>query len=144
MGASTTADSETRMAVSRRDFTEVWGNQNPDAVDQIYAEGFIGHGFPFGRSLNRDQYKTLASLFHDVFPDGEMTVTEMTADDEFVHAEWTFTGTHTGSVWGIPPSGSEITFSGGGRHRHQDERVQEIWLDVKWRTLYAQLLRGYV
>lgn len=132
------------MATSLRDFTEVWDGRNREAIADIYASGFVGHGFPFGLTLSRSQYKQLVKAFHAAFPDGEMTVEELTADAEFVYADWTFTGTHTGSFWWLPPSGAEVTFSGGGRHYNRDGEVREVWLDVEWGSVVRQILRGYV
>lgn len=137
-------DSAERMATSLRDFTEVWGDQNPAAIADIYAPEFAGHGFPLGLTLNRSQYRRLVDAFHTAFPDGEMTVEELRADEEFVYADWTFTGTHTGSCWLVPSSGAAVTFSGGGRHYNRDGVVQEVWLDVEWRSFARQILSGYV
>lgn len=132
------------MAISRRDFEEVWGAHDAEAIEDIYAADFRGHGYPFGMTASRGRYKRLVELFHGGFPDCSIEVEEMTADDEFVYAEWTFTGTHEGALGILPPSGSEVTFSGGGRHQHRDGDVSEVWLDVDWTTLYTQILRGYM
>ena len=137
-------DAADRMAISRRDFDDVWAQKDLDAIDQIYAEDFVGHGYPLGLTVSRARYKTLVGWFHEAFPDCSIDVTEMTADEDFVYAEWTFTGTHERTLFGMPPSGTDVTFSGGGRHAHSDGRVSEVGQDVDWSDLYGQLLRGYV
>ena len=132
-----------RKAVSLRDFTDVWAARSPEAVDDIYAPTFEGHGFPLGRRVDRARYKTLVRWFQRVFPDCEVSLERLSADDDHVYAAWTFTGTHENPLWGVPPSGATVEFAGTGRHSHVDGEVTEVWLDVDWWGLYRQILQGY-
>lgn len=137
-------DANGRIATSVRDHTEVWDARDPGAVDDIYTSEFRGHGFPLGVSVDRAQYKSLVEIFQTAFPDCEIQLRAIRADDEYVYTNWEFHGTHSNSVFGIPASGARVAFSGAGKHRHRNERVSEIWVDVEWRSLYRQLLEGYL
>ncbi|KAB1198525.1 hypothetical protein GJR99_13760 [Haloferax sp. MBLA0078] len=133
-----------RKAISRRDFDEVWNDHDLDAIRDIYASDFQGHGFPGGVTLDREQYRRLAGLFIRACPDCTIEPLDLWADDEFVHTQWYFEGTHTEKVGRIPPSNATIRFDGTGRHRHEQGRVVEIWMDVAWSSIGRSLLRGYV
>lgn len=137
-------DAATRLAVSLRGFEEVWDERDPEAIDRLFAEDFRGHGFPFGLTLTRARHKRFVTAFQRAFPDCEIVAEEVSVDDEFVYTTWRFTGTHTGTVGGLPPSGEEVTFEGQGRHRHRGDRIHEIWVDVDWRDVCRQILGGYV
>ena len=140
---SGSSDANRRIATSVRDHTEVWDDRDPSAVDDIYTADFRGHGFPLGATIDRDRYKSLVRLFQTAFPDCEVRLREIRADDEFVYTRWTFTGTHERPVFGVPPSSTRVRFAGAGRHRHRNGRVSEAWIDAEWRSLYRQLLAGY-
>lgn len=144
MGERAPRDANGRIAISVRDHTDVWDARDPSAVDDIYARDFRGHGFPFGVTVDRAQYKSLVETFQTAFPDCRIQLREIRADDEYVYTEWEFSGTHTDAVFGIPPSTQRITFSGAGRHRHRNGTVSEVWVDAEWRSLYRQLLEGYL
>ncbi|SFR64953.1 ester cyclase [Halogeometricum limi] len=135
---------EGRMAISRQDFTRVWEQRDVEAVRDIYAADFCGHGFPVPKTIGRAQYRRVVELFQTAFPDCEIELEEMYADDEFVYASWQFNGTHTGTVAGIPPSGADVSFSGHGRHRHERGEVVEVWLDAEWASILRQIGRGYL
>jgi len=139
-----TEDQKRRLEISQQDFTEVWGGQNPDAVAHIYADEFQGHGFPLGQTVDKAEYRSLAKWFQAAFPGCSITPTDLRVDEDFVYAEWEFSGTHSGWLFGVPPSGAAVTFAGTGRHAHRDGYVQEIWMDVDWSTIVKQVLAGYL
>jgi steroid delta-isomerase-like uncharacterized protein len=132
-----------RMAVSQRDFTEVWADRDLGAVADIYTADFRGHGFPVTESVTRSQYRRLVSVFQHAFPDCRIEMLDLRADDEFVYADWRFQGTHRGGPAGLPGSDATVSFTGSGRHRHRDGKVVEVWLDVDWSELIRQLGAGY-
>lgn len=132
-----------RMAISRQDFVRVWDNRNLDAIIDIYAPTYRGHGFPVKETITRTEYWWLAYLFQRACPDCEIEMLTLTADESFVYTDWVFHGTHTDSVAGIPPSETTIEFTGSGKHRHEDGQVAEAWLSVDWRDVYEDLVDGY-
>lgn len=132
-----------RMAVSERDFAEVWGERDLAAVEDIYTADFRGHGYPVVGTVSREQYRRLVSVFQHVFPDCRIELLSMTADAEFVHTEWLFRGTHRGGPSQVPGSGATVSFTGSGRHRHRNGKVAEVWLDVEWSAVLRQIGAGY-
>ncbi len=129
--------------MSRRDFDEVWHGRDPMAIGDIYRSDYRGNGFPVIGSVGRTGYRLVAQQFLRAFPDIEFTVHELDSADRFVYAHWTFTGTHTGRVFGVPASGARVEVDGKGLHRYLDGRVDETWLTMDWRGLFEQLAGGY-
>ncbi|UTF52259.1 ester cyclase [Natronosalvus rutilus] len=132
-----------RIATSLRDVIEVWEDHDLNAINEIYTSDYRGQDFPLQIPVTRTRYRKLASLFITTFPDCSIEVETLTADEDFINFEWIFTGTHTGTVYGTPPSYAAVSFTGKGRHRHENGKVAEVWMDVDWKHLYTQLARGY-
>ena len=131
-------------AVSRRDFEEVWGKENLDAIPEIYRDDYRGNGFPVVGRITRGGYRRLVETFLGAFSDVEFTVHELTSRGDLVYTRWSFSATHTGSVCGIPPSETDVVVEGRGRHRYEGQKVAETWLDFDWRGLFAQIGGGYL
>ncbi|PSQ01971.1 hypothetical protein BRC94_02485 [Halobacteriales archaeon QS_5_70_17] len=129
--------------VSRRDFEEVWHGRDPSAIPGIYRADYVGNGFPVVGSIGRGHYRRLAELFLRAFPDIRFRIHELDSAGRSVGVRWTFTATHAGRVFGLPPSGATLEVDGRGRHRYDDGRVAETWLEMDWAGLASGIARGY-
>ncbi len=74
-------------------------------------EGFIG----------------FVTKFREAFPDLEVAVETMVADNENVAIAYTVTGTHKGSFHGIAPTGKKVKARGMQIARFDDGRIAERW-----------------
>jgi len=92
-------------AWNRRDFDYASERTAPDAVLIDCGSGAVFRGREGGR-----QYYT---AWADAFPDGEITVDRIIEAGDVVVAEYTGTGTHTGTFvtpgGTIPPTGKAVT-----------------------------------
>ena len=77
--------------------------------------------------------------FVEGFPDLHLEVQGVAADDGMTAQRILFTGTHTGSFRGLPPTGREVRFSGIEINRMVDGKVAEHWFQLDSVTLFAQL-----
>lgn len=130
--------------ISRRDFEEVWHDQNPSVIPDLYHTDYRGHGFPVVGDVSRSGYRQVAGLFLRAFPDIEFRIHRLDTTDGMVETDWTFEATHSGWLGPVPPSGATISVDGWGRHRYEGDRVAETWLDLDWGDLADQLSRGYL
>ncbi len=65
--------------------------------------------------------------FREAFPDLEVAVKTMVADDENVAIAYTVTGTHKGDFHGVAPTGKKIEARGVQIARFVDGRIAERW-----------------
>ena len=101
-------------AIAIRYADEVWNAQNLDAADEIFTADHVYHDAllpdlpkgPEGVRQRRGVY--LAAM-----PDARVTLHRILTQGELVAADWTYTGTNTGEIMGMPPTGK--TGSIGGR-----------------------------
>jgi predicted ester cyclase len=61
------------------------------------------------------------------------------ADGDCVSARFTQSGTQTGELMGIPPTGKKVSFTEIGILRIADGKIVESWYDVDMARLMQQL-----
>lgn len=81
---------------------------------EFFAENAQFHDISQPEPLRgRDSIRTFLKMFFgEAFPDGAYQLHSAIADDRHAMVEWTFRGTHTGSLMGAPPTGRVVEFSG--------------------------------
>ena len=100
-------------------------------VDLVLAPSYTLHG-PFPDvTLGRDLVKRLLNRLRRAFPDLSVRIDEIIPGGERVVVRWTMTGTHAGSVRGVPPSGARLTHVGIAIFGMSDGRVTEAWMTAE-------------
>ena len=102
------------------------------------APGYVGHA-PGEEPLHDEAWRAFIGGFSEAMPDLRITIEDIVADDRFVAARNTFSGTLTGEFQGIPPSGKRITFSALEFNRLVDGKVVEHWVQLDQPALFKQL-----
>ncbi|MHC3438411.1 ester cyclase [Natrialbaceae archaeon A-gly3] len=126
--AATTTPEENKQIV-RRIPEEVANKGNVDLVDEIFAEDLVDHlPAPFGEMHGREAAKEQFKQLHATFPDLEVTVEDIIAEEDTVAARVTWRATHTGEFLGIEPTGREVEFPVFAFLRLQDGKVVERWI----------------
>ena len=89
--------------MNARDFT---------VFDEVLAPEYVHNSSPEYR-FNREQLKQATqNVGLAAFPDLEVTIEEMIAEDDKVMVRWTQRGTHLGPFMDIPPTSKQISYSG--------------------------------
>ena len=65
--------------------------------------------------------------------EGHWQVEDIFSTDDKVVGRWTGSGTHTGEINGIPPTGKQISVDAISIHRCKDGKIAETW--EVWDTL---------
>jgi predicted ester cyclase len=79
--------------------------------------------------------------FRATFPDLHVTLGQLLAEGNLVAARWTATGTHSGSLAGIEPTGRHVRWDGTDIYRLADGKVVEWWRNDDFVWLLHQLGR---
>lgn len=105
----------------------IWGaDGSPEAVDEYFAADVVAH--EPGETLEGiEAYKALETSLREGMPDLEGTADLVVCEGDFVTVHYTATGTHTGDLWGIEPTGNEMTTEGITVYRFEDGKVAESW-----------------
>ena len=117
---------------SRRLIEEAYGKANLGIFDEVCSQDFRSHD-PFAGDATLQQTKELCRSYREAFSDLKPTVLASFADGETVVLHWRMSGTHTGPLKGIPPSGAHCTVEGISIDRYRGGRLSESW--VQWDAL---------
>lgn len=60
-------------------------------------------------------------------PDAKVTLHRILSDGHYVAADWTYAGTNTGEILGMPPTGTTASIGGAHFFRFEGERIAETW-----------------
>jgi len=107
---------------------EMWNEANLTIVDEFYAPEIVRHdcGVPDDIVGLENMKNYLTNLFN-AFPDLHITVDEMIVAGYKMAQRWTLTGTNTGSMGDMPPTGKNVRFSGVSIVHMVNGKAVEIW-----------------
>lgn len=96
-----------------------------DAYLEVLHEDFVNHSAPPGIPNDRHGYRKILSMYVNAFPDFEITVEDVVAEDNAAMTRWTARGTHQGEFMDIPPTGKTAEMTGLTFNRVADGKVIE-------------------
>ena len=90
------------VAMTNRLVEEVWNKGNLSVIDEIFPSNMV------------TEQKQGVTSWRAAFPDFQLTIDEISAGNNKVTVEWTFTGTHQGDYMGVAATGKKVENSGIG------------------------------
>ena len=112
----------------QRIFDEIINRGDLDAADELMAENFVDHG-PMGTMEGVGAFKEMVAMWRAAVPDVHCAVESYFEAGELAAWLVRVTGTHTGEMMGIPPTGKRIELVSPNIGRIRDGRAVEHWAD---------------
>jgi steroid delta-isomerase-like uncharacterized protein len=106
---------------------ELFNNRNLAALDQFLSKRYVLRTAAEGAPNDRQAVRDAIAGYLEGFPDLHISVDELVAEGDRVVGRFTFTGTHRGDLFGIPPSGRRISVRQIAIYRIEDGKVVEEW-----------------
>lgn len=114
---------EANKTLARRFFEEVWNLGDESAIDRYIEADAKGNDPDFG--TGREAFRQQWRRWRAAFPDLRFDVVDVVAEDDKVVTRWILTGTHLGTIFGIPPTGRTIRVEGMSLDRIRDGQIVE-------------------
>jgi steroid delta-isomerase-like uncharacterized protein len=114
-------------AHAARGFEEVWKAHNRAAAGELYAPDLAVHVPEQSEPIDREGLRQRLEMLHGAFPDLQLTLQDLVAEDDLVVSRWTLTGTQRGPYFGCPPSGRRVVMSTIDLSRFEDGKIAELW-----------------
>jgi steroid delta-isomerase-like uncharacterized protein len=118
------AQNQNRVLV-RDYYRAVYDRRELGRLDAFLAPDFVSAG-PGGR-MDREAHATALAASLAAMPDLLLTVEEQIAEGDAVVTRWSATGTQLGALFGIPPTGRQVTATAVHIHHVRDGRIVDQW-----------------
>jgi steroid delta-isomerase-like uncharacterized protein len=130
---------EERKTLTRRAIDEVVNKGNMAPIDESMAVNYIFHGAD-GTQLNGPaQFKQFITMLRGAFPDILYNVDDIACDGDIIAVRTSFTGTNTGSLRGMPPTGKKVAMKEALFYRFEGDKIVEEWQFINYMALLQQL-----
>jgi predicted ester cyclase len=96
----------------RRLHRELLASRDLDRLGEFFAEDFVSHNMPPGLPQGLAGVRAFFQVFLDGLSEIDVTVDELVADGDRVAVATTTSGTHTGELFGMAPTGRRIEVTG--------------------------------
>ena len=96
-------------ATVERMFDEIINKGNLDVADELFAEDYVDHG-PMGEMRGVPAFKELVAMWRSAVPDVHCSVESWFESGDMCAWVVRVTGTHTGEMMGIPPTGKSFSY----------------------------------
>jgi steroid delta-isomerase-like uncharacterized protein len=116
-------------ALAHRFHMDIFQQGNFAVADEIVAPEFVMHspGLPPEMQRGPEGAKQFARMLRAGYPDLLVTHDDTISAGEKVVIHWTASGTHTGALLGIPPTGRRMTVTGIDIYRLAEGKLVELW-----------------
>ena len=132
------AQLEANKALVLRAHAEVWNSGNLGAIDELYSPGYVAH-WADGEDSDREGLKKVVAEARSAFPDMREDVIHVVAEGDLVVSHFISSGTFTGEMNGLQPSGKKVSRPEIAVHRIADGMIVEQWSVADQLTLMKQL-----
>ncbi len=125
--------------IFRRLYEDAWNPGDVSAVDRFLDKNFVNHSLEDVAGSHREAYKEAITETRTVFPDWTTEIQDLIADGDSVAARWAPSGTHTGALANLQPTGAGVRARGMTIVRIVDGRITNFWKADDSHTVPQQL-----
>jgi len=120
-------------------FAEAVNTGKFDLFDQVVASDCVDHDPADGQLPGPAGYQMFFSEMRAAFPDLSVKPETIVQDEDTIAFAYTLTGTHSGSLGKIPPSGKKVKIRGMQISKFKDGKMAERWGSSDEKTLLKQI-----
>lgn len=122
-----------------RFYEDLWNRWDDGAVDDVLAEDFTFRGSLGLETNGRTGWREYRDLIRAGSADFHNEVQSLVIDGEQAAARLLYTGTHTGSLAGLPASGRRFSYAGAAFFGSRDGLLSAAWVLGDLAGLRSQL-----
>jgi steroid delta-isomerase-like uncharacterized protein len=127
---------EQNVMLAKRFYSDVLNGRKMDVADEILSSQYVDHS---ALAPGLENFKTYLMMITSVFPDINVTIEDMFADDHKVAVRLTILGTQADSFRGFPPTGGQATWSGMDIIHISNGKIVERWSERDFLHMLVQL-----
>jgi steroid delta-isomerase-like uncharacterized protein len=109
-----------------RAYFNAWNRHDPGKIIETFAGGGTYLDPTSGGTLAGEKIGQYASALFAAFPDLTFEIVTAGPVKDMVAAQWMMCGTHTGSLFGGPPTGRKIALPGADFITVEGDRIRSV------------------
>ncbi len=127
-------------ALVRNYIEDVFGRGNVNALDQFLSPAFVDHN-PLTPQQPQGPagQKQAVTRLHEAFANLHVAVESVISEGDTAAARVTFSGMHTGSFMGVPPTNKRVSWQAMVFYRIANGKIVERWGNYDLLGLLQQL-----
>jgi len=107
-------------------FYQVYNDHNTNLWETAMAPSYVGH--VNGQTIpSREVGKGFVAALISAFPDIHYSVEDSLQVGDRAAVRWSATATHTGNLFGLPPTNKKVNMLGMTMFRVENGQVAELW-----------------
>ncbi len=118
---------------------EIFNEGLLEKLKEYMSPSYVLRDAPPGTPKGPDAIKQIVTMFRSGFPDLEITIEDLIAENDLVATRSTLRGTHLGSAFGMEPTGRKVTMPSLTMVRIIDGKIIESWVRNDFAGLLKQL-----
>ena len=131
---------ENNKALIRRVTEEAINRGNLALLDEVVGSDFVLHDPNYPQPVRgAEGLKQYFQTFRSAFPDLHFTIEDIVGEGDTVAVRQTGRDTHQGELFGIPPTGKQLTVTAMHFHRFVNGNVVESWVNSDSMGMLQQL-----
>jgi steroid delta-isomerase-like uncharacterized protein len=111
-----------------RRYLGVFEQGNIEHLDELLAPDYINHS-PATPDLptGPEGVKAVVTMFRSAMPDLRVVVEDMIAEGDKVATRYTLEGTHESELFGVPPTGQQLSIKSITVEQVSDGKIRDHW-----------------
>lgn len=124
-----------------RQFTEATNGADWEALAAVVSEDFTRHSAATAgpQVTSREEFIQLQESFLVSLPDQHVTIQRLVAEGNLVAGLATYSGTHTGPMGDVPPTGLTVEIPFMAMFRIESGQIAELWVEWDNVAMLSQL-----
>jgi steroid delta-isomerase-like uncharacterized protein len=120
-------------------YEELWNRWNDDLVEDVLSSDYEFRGSLGDATSGREGWRSYRDRVRSGAPDFHNEIVELIADGHRAAARLRYTGTHKGTLLGVPPSSRRFSYDGAAFFAAAGGRLVRTWVLGDLYGLAAQL-----
>jgi len=121
---------------------EILNRQNYSALSALVTDDYVDHGAPPGSPTGPGAARYGVEAILAGIPDLKVKSEDFVAQRDRVAFRSTITGTHSGVLFGMPPSGQPVSLTSVQMWRISGGKLAERWIGIDVLPLFASASSG--
>ena len=135
-------DNEKERIAQADNYVKAWNEDNLSLFDEVLSPECVRHHVGISEDIiGIEAIKEYVTYMRTGFPDLNVTLDELILAEDHSIGKWTVTGTNTGPLGDLPPTGKKVKYYGIEVARIVDGKTVESWIYYNQAALFIQL--GY-